>query len=108
MVVYHGLGGTFLSPKTTNTRNLHPPPSCCIDNLASRCIVSQRLPSIFYWFQIYLFEDLRMKRFLSLAAIVLVLMVAVIGCQQAPKALKVASIRCTSNRSRGLLNARTY
>ena len=31
-----------------------------------------------------------MKRFLSLTAIVLVLMVAVIGCQQAPKALKVA------------------
>jgi branched-chain amino acid transport system substrate-binding protein len=31
-----------------------------------------------------------MKRFLSLTAIVLVLMIAVIGCQQAPKALKVA------------------
>jgi branched-chain amino acid transport system substrate-binding protein len=31
-----------------------------------------------------------MKRFLSLTAIVLVLMVAVIGCQQAPKVLKVA------------------
>jgi branched-chain amino acid transport system substrate-binding protein len=31
-----------------------------------------------------------MKRFLSLTAIVLVLMVAIIGCQQAPKVLKVA------------------
>jgi branched-chain amino acid transport system substrate-binding protein len=31
-----------------------------------------------------------MKRFLSLTAIVLVLMIAVIGCQQAPKELKVA------------------
>jgi len=31
-----------------------------------------------------------MKRFLSLTALVLVLMVAVIGCQQAPKVLKVA------------------
>jgi len=31
-----------------------------------------------------------MKRFLSLTAIALVLMVAIIGCQQAPKALKVA------------------
>ena len=31
-----------------------------------------------------------MKRFLSLTAIVLVLLVAVIGCQQAPKTLKVA------------------
>jgi branched-chain amino acid transport system substrate-binding protein len=31
-----------------------------------------------------------MKRFLSLAALALVLMVAIIGCQQAPKTLKVA------------------